>query len=123
MCIFGSITFVLLFHLKLHIIKETTESPKALAKYYIYIIFCSFLALATFTLFSKIQHATVLIAHFVHFMSFTLFWIVLPTYYIQQNSNLKLYVKTYLHYPPPVFLWQLPEDFNPGSVRLDVVKI
>merc|ERR1719266_644101 len=103
--------------------KESTESQESLAKYYVYIIICSFLACITFTLFSKLQHATVLIAHFVHLMSFTLFWIVLPTYYIHQNSNLKLYVKTHLHYPPPILPWQLPEDFNPGSVRLYVVKI
>ena len=123
LCLFGNITFILLFHLKLHIIKESTESRKSLAKYVFYIIFCFFFVLATFTLFSKIQRSSVLIAHFVHFLSFTLFWIVLPKYYIHQSSNLKLYVKTYLHYPPLVLPWQLPEDFNPGSVILDVVKI
>ena len=118
-CLFGNITFILLFHLKLHIIKESTESRKSFAKF----ISCFFLALAIITMFSRIQRNSVMMAHFVHFMSFTLFWIVLPKYYIHQNSKLKLYVGTYLHYPPPVLPWQLPEDFNPGSVRLDVIKI
>ena len=123
LCILGIITFVLLFHLKLRIIKESAESRKSLAKYYIFIVVSFFLVLTVFTLFSRIQRDTVLIAHFTHFVSFSVVWIVIPKYYIRQNSNLKLYVNTYLHHPPPVLPWQLPENFNPGNVILDIAKI
>ena len=49
-------------------------------------------------------------------------FIVLLKCYINQNDNLKLYVSVYHMQPPPVLPWQLPENFDPNSVKLVFIK-
>ena len=43
-------------------------------------------------------------------------------YLISQNPNLKSYVSVYHHQPPPVLPWQLADNFDPGDIKLIVVK-
>ena len=49
-------------------------------------------------------------------------FILLPKYYISQNHNLNLYLSVYHCQPPPVLPWQLPNNFDPNSVKLIFVQ-
>jgi hypothetical protein len=106
--------------MKLHEIKDQ-ESKKSLAKYYIDIIFFISFTLILISLLIVIEENHVFTSHVKHLVSFLYFWIFLPKYYINQNPSLKLYVNYYHHQPPPVLPWQLPKNFNPDSVRLNVI--
>ena len=48
-------------------------------------------------------------------------FIFLMRYTSCQNSNFKLYLSVYHQYPPPVLPWQLPQNFDPTSVKLKLV--
>ena len=50
-----------------------------------------------------------------------IFFIVIFKYYINQNHNLKLYLRVYHQIPAPVLPWQLPDNFDPNSVKLKFV--
>ena len=62
--------------------------------------------------------------YFIHLQSLIALCIAIfiTRSYIKQNSNLKLYVSIYHLHPPPVLPWQLPENFNPDTVKLVVIK-
>ena len=63
------------------------------------------------------------ISHVKYFVTMLYLWIFLPKYYINQNPSLKLYVSYYHHQPAPILPWQLPNNFDPDSVELNIVKI
>ena len=65
----------------------------------------------------------ILVTQISHIVRIILFFILLPKYYINQNSKLKLYVSVYYQNPPPVLPWQLDEDFDPGSTTLIMVDL
>ena len=49
-------------------------------------------------------------------------FILIPKYFINQNENFKLYVSVYHLVPAPVLPWQLPNNFDPNSVKLVCVN-
>ena len=55
-------------------------------------------------------------------LNITIIFIILPRYMISQNKNCQLYVRVYHHQPPPVLPWQLPNSFDPYSVKLTIVQ-
>ena len=53
----------------------------------------------------------------------TILYIIVPKLYIiNKNRNLKLYVSVYHQQPPPALPWQLPDNFDPNSVKLIFVE-
>ena len=60
--------------------------------------------------------------HFNILLNAIMIFIIFPKYVISQNQNLQLYVRVYHHQPPPVLPWQLPENFDSGSVKLIIVQ-
>ena len=60
--------------------------------------------------------------HFHILLNIALIFILFPKYVISQNQNLQLYVSVYHYHPPPVLPWQLPENFDSGSVKLTIVQ-
>ena len=122
--VFCIIAFVLRHHMKLHEINEST-SKKSLAKYLIYIyIQCLFLTCLFFAFLEVgVQEKYIFIAHLKHFVLMLYFLIFLPKYYIHQNPSLKLYVKYYHYQPAPILPWQVPNNYDPDSVRLNVITM
>ena len=66
------------------------------------------------------NHETIFLNVFLLFHVAILF-IFLMRYISYQNSNFKLYLSVYHHHPPPVLPWQLPQNFDPTSVKLKLV--
>ena len=60
--------------------------------------------------------------HFHILLNVVLIFVLFPKYVISQNQNLQLYVSVHHHHPPPVLPWQLPENFDSGSVKLIIVQ-
>ena len=60
--------------------------------------------------------------HFHILLNIVLIFVLFPKYVISQNLNLQLYVSVHHHHPPPVLPWQLPENFDSGSVKLNTVQ-
>ena len=114
--------FVLRHHMKLH---EINESEKSLAKYVIHIIIQCLFLIVLFLAFLEVgvQEKYIFIAHLKHFVCMLYFLIFLPKYYIHQNPSLKLYVKYYHYQPAPILPWQVPNNFDPDSVKLNVITL
>ena len=55
-------------------------------------------------------------------LTLVLGFILIPKYFINANENLKLYVCVYHWVPAPILPWQLPENFDPTSVKLICVN-
>ena len=55
-------------------------------------------------------------------LTLVLGFILIPKYFINANENLKLYVSVYHWVPSPILPWQLPENFDPTSVKLICVN-
>ena len=123
--IIGSLFFFLLFHFKLHTIKESSSrnplemfSIHSLIGFFFLIIYIVF-RLIYFNLdFHK--HENVIADHMFYLVNVTLFCIIVPKYYINQIPNLKLYASVYFHQPPPVLSWQLPQNYDSNSVNIDI---
>ena len=121
--IFCIIAFVLRHHMKLHEINDST-SKKSLAKDLIHIIIqCLFLIVLFLVSLDGAQEKYIFIAHLKHFLLMLYFLIFLPKYYIHQNPSLKLYVNYYHHQPGPILPWQVPKNFDPDSVKLNVIAM
>ena len=60
--------------------------------------------------------------HIFYLFNMAIFCIMLPKYYVNQNPSLKLYLSVYHHQPGPVLPWQLPNNFDPNSVKLICVQ-
>ena len=121
--VFCIIVFVLRHRMKLHEINDST-SKKSLAKYLIHIIIqFLFLTLLFLGSLDGVQEKYIFIAHLKHFVLMLYFLIFLPKYYIHQNPSLKLYVKYYHYHPAPILPWQVPNNFDPDSVKLNVIML
>ena len=123
-CLGGVLFFVIYSHLKLHHIKDP-EPAKSMKKFFVHFIFLMFTSIAFFSFLSQIErhNLPILHAHSIHFVSILFFSVILPKYFIRQNPNLNLYVSIYHHQPPPVLPWELENNFDLGSVKLDVAKM
>ena len=125
LCTLGSIFFLLTFHYKLHSIKEPAVTrknksivglfPKVTFAIVVGIIFVS-ISLIIFN-FRDFQDPIQL--HLRLLFLITTLFIAVFKYFIEQNHNLKLYLSVYHQIPPPVLPWQLPENFDPKSVKLN----
>ena len=114
--LFFIFVFVLRHHMKLHVLNESTHK-KSLVKVLFHTIVCLFL------LSSNVYVDNTFISHVKYFLTIFYIWIFLPKYYINQNPSLKLYVNYYHYQPAPILPWQLPNNFDPDSVQLNIVKI
>ena len=62
------------------------------------------------------------LVHVRSMLGLSLLFILIPKYVINENQNLKLYVSVYHWVPAPILPWQLPESFDPKSVKLICVN-
>ena len=108
--------------MKLHVLNEST-SKKSLAKVLIHTIVCLFLTIVLLSSVAHIYAEDIFISHVKYFVIVLYLWILLPKYYINQNPSLKLYVSYYHQQPAPILPWQLPNNFDPNSVQLNIVEI
>ena len=120
----GILFFVAYSHVKLHHIKDPT-SAKSITKFYVHFLSLFFSSLCFISILSQIERHNLhlLHAHLLHFVSVLFFGIILPKYFIRQNLNLKFYLNIYHHQPPPVLPWQIQENFDLGSVKLNIAKM
>ena len=114
--------FVLRHHMKLHVLNEST-SKKSLVKALIHTIVCLFVTIMFLSSIVHIYDEETFISHVKYFVIIFYAWIFLPKYYINQNPSLKLYVNYYHYQPAPILPWQLPNNFDPDSVELNIVRI
>ena len=129
LCHIGSLSFLLVFHWKLHTIPDDSLED-GLKKYsniscFVFILgFGVFIQqLFYFLLPSETDtHDEVsIILHHLMYLFVIIFWFIfVPKCYIKQNSNLSFYVSVYHQQPPPILPWQLPHNFDPKSVKLVV---
>ena len=128
---FGLTTFGILWLLVVHHVNLRTikEPPKTRYPYMPY----SSLKLTIFSMFVILFLAITILLSFLftwniyvlrirNLLIFTIAFILLPKYFINQNENLNLYVSVYHWVPAPVLPWQLPKNFNPNSVKLVCVN-
>lgn len=108
--------------MKLHVLNEST-SKKSLVKVLIHTIVSFFLTIMFLSSIVRIYDEDTFISHVKYFLIMLYLWIFLPKYYINQNPSLKLYVNYYHYQPAPILPWQLPNNFDPDSVELNIVKI
>ena len=119
--LFFIFVFVLRYHMKLHVLNEST-SKKSLVKVLIHSSACLFVTIMFLSSIVHIYDEETFISHVKYFGITFYAWIFLPKYYINQNPSLKLYVNYYHHQPAPILPWQLPNNFDPDSVELNIVK-
>ena len=108
--------------MKLHVLNAST-SKKSLVKVLIHTIVCLFLTIIFLSSIVHIYDEETFISHVKYFVTIFYLWIFLPKYYINQNPSLKLYVNYYHYQPAPILPWQLPKNFDPDSVELNIVRI
>ena len=122
----GIVWLLLLHHVNLRTIKEP---PKTEYQW----ISCSSLKLtfslmflilfqASIVLFSFLFTWNIYVLHLRFLLNFSIAFILIPKYFINQNENLKLYVSVYHWVPAPILPWQLPENNFPFSVKLTCVN-
>ena len=122
--IIGSLFFFLLFHFKLHTIKESSSrNPLEMFSIHSLIGFFFLIIYIVFRLiyFNLDFNENVIADHIFYLINVSLFCIIVPKYYINQIPNLKLYASVYFHQPPPVFSWHLPQNYDSNSVNIDIV--
>ena len=123
----GIIFFLITFHYKLHSIKEPAVYLNAMVEFfskanYIYATIVGFLFTAIcLIVFSNRDYQDQVQLHVRVLFLMAIFFIVIFKYYINQNHNLKLYLRVYHQIPAPVLPWQLPDNFDPNSVKLKFV--
>ena len=121
LCNFGIVVFLLFFKCKLHTIREPEQfkswSFKSIINTIVGVIF-----VVTSIIFGDANEADIVTVHIHILFNISVIYIFIPKYYASQNPNLKLYIRFYHHQPPPVLPWQLPENFDPDSVKLASVQ-
>ena len=122
----GIIFFLITFHYKLHSIKEPAVYLNAMVEFFskANFIFWSIVGLLFASIclivFNRDYQDQVQLHVRVLFLMAT-FFIIIFKHYINQNHNLKLYLSVYHQIPAPVLPWQLPENFDPNSVKLEFI--
>ena len=121
----GILILSLLHHMNLRTIDKPPKTRHLWISYsslklQIFLLVISFLAMTT--LFSFLVTWNIFVLH-IHNISGLIFaFILIPKYFINQNENFKLYVSVYHLVPAPVLPWQLPNNFDPNSVKLVCVN-
>ena len=122
----GIVWLLLLHHVNLRSIKEPpkTEYPWISCSSLKLTFSLMFLILfqASIVLFSFLFTWNIYVLHLRFLLNFSIAFILIPKYFINQNENLKLYVSVYHLIPAPVLPWQLPRNFDPNSVKLVCVN-
>ena len=118
----------MIFHFKLHSLKEATHSPRndfwiVFSRFkYVFVFITSTLFVAIiFLIFNFADNHDIVFLNVYLLIHTAILFIFLERYYISQNPNFKLYLSVYHHQPPPVLPWQLPYNFDPNSVKLKFV--
>ena len=119
------LALLLHFHVNLRTIKEPIKTRNSWISYsqkftISFMILTFFLAMAIPLSFLFTWNIYVLRIRNIFNLFFSL--IVIPKYFINANENLKLYVCVYHWVPAPLLPWQLPENFDPTSVKLICVN-
>ena len=127
LCHFGSLIFLLVFHCKLHTIPDDSLED-GLKKYsniscLVFILGFGVFIQYVFYFFipseNKSHEEIDIILHHLLYLLLYIFWFIfVPKCYIKQNLNLAFYVSVYHQQPPPILPWQLPDNFDPKSVKL-----
>ena len=127
LCHFGSLIFLLVFHCKLHTIPEDSLED-GLKKYsniscLVFILGFGVFVNYVFYFFIPSENEShdeidIILHHLLYFILHIFWFIFVPKCYIKQNSNLSFYVSVYHQQPPPILPWQLPDNFDPKSVKL-----
>ena len=122
--ILGIIIFLLLFHCNLRTIKESKQTRKSWTPFlsFQFLMGC-FIALLFCTICVFFRHDNVIINHAQLLVYITTLTIFIPKYYISLDKNLQLYVCCYHKIPAPVLPWQLPDNFDLNSVKLERICI
>ena len=68
------------------------------------------------------RNDSIIVTHIQVLLYIATVGIFIPKYYIHQDNKLQLYVSIYHQIPAPVLPWQLPDNFDPNSVKLVFVK-
>ena len=120
---------MLVFHCKLHTIPDNSLED-GLKKYsnissLVFIMGFGVFAQYVFYFFIPSENKShneidIILHHFLYLILSTFWFIFVPKCYIKQNSNLSFYVSVYHQQPPPVLPWQLPNNFDPKSVKLEI---
>ena len=123
--IVGCVFFCLMFHCKLHTIKDSSSrnplriySFDSLVGFFMLIcyVIIRFVYLNMLGIHEK--ENMIIDDHTFYLFNIAIFCIMLPKYYVNQNPSLKLYVSVYHHQPGPVLPWQLPNNFDQNNVKL-----
>ena len=117
-----------MFHCKLHSIKEPTPPRKSNSwmifsrTHFVFVVIAGIIFVSiSLTIFNFEDSQDRILLHVYLLFNIAILFIILPRYYISQNHNLKLYLSVYHQIPPPVLPWQLPENFDPNSVKLEFI--
>ena len=110
---------LLVFQRNLRTIKEPKPSRNAFSSSFFFFVIAGTLFLGTSVILKNyIKIAALNTPQASMLFNNTLTFILVPKYYINQNRNMKLYASVYHHHPPPVLPWQLPDNFDLKSVKL-----
>ena len=118
---FGILWLLIKFYRNVHIIRDPKKSYSPWIS--TSLLKLSILFLTAFSMNLLTPHTfTYPYCHVQPLLFLVCIHIVLPKCFINQNDNRKLYVSVYHLQPPPVLPWQLPENFDPNSVKLVFIK-
>ena len=118
---FGILWLLIKFHRNVHMIRDPKKSNPPWISTSLLKLFIIFSTAFSINLLIP-QTFTYRYTHVQPLLFLLCIQIVLPKYFINQNDNLKLYASVYHLQPPPILPWQLPEHFDPNSVRLVFIK-
>ena len=126
-CNIGILILLINFHCNLHSIKEPDRCKISWKKMKIsslkFVLACfAGIIFITISIVLTNQLSNTIFLHIRTLLNITIIYICIPRYYICKNQNMKLYLQVYHHQPPPVLPWQLPQNFDPNSVKLIIVS-
>ena len=121
-CDVGILIFLLKFRFNLRSLDEQEQSSNSKIVKFIPVCFAIFSLVTASLLISKLDKDNLFFQHLINLLNIFILCICMPQYFINRNENFKLYVSVYHHHPPPVLPWQLPNKFDPNSVKLIIVE-
>ena len=118
-----ALCFMMNFKCNLRSIEDQTRPKSILSGKSVIICFVGTAFLTTnIILRSQYEMENFTLLHIHILLNVIMIFVLFPKYVISQNQNLQLYVRVYHHHPPPVLPWQLPENFDSGTVELIIVQ-
>ena len=121
-CDVGILIFLLKFRFNLRSLDEQTQSRNSIYVKFISVCFGIISFVIASVLITKFNNNNLFFQHLIALLNTVILFIFIPKYFINENENLKLYVSVYHHHPPPVLPWQLPNNYDPNSVKLIIVQ-